>query len=168
MKMIKYTLLISESDFDFIPSGSTFFTNMEEMDNFIDENISSGTPTGWVCCLCGRSAVNRLDIKRHIESKHCGTPGFRWSMLFCFSPRDFNKIYLVVTWLVAMPNYTRPDIAWQLIRDSNTTLLSPTQGSILYITQTNIQKYTIWYFKVNKFDNLCPICVLLKSNAVFL
>jgi len=63
--------------------GSTFFTNMEEMDNFIDENISSGTPTGWVCCLCGRSAVNRLDIKRHIESKHCGTPGFSCDVTGC-------------------------------------------------------------------------------------
>jgi len=56
--------------------GSTFFTDMQAMDNFIEDNISSGNPAGWVCCLCGRSAVVRRDIKRHIESKHCGSPVF--------------------------------------------------------------------------------------------
>jgi len=51
---------------------------LDALDAFIDANTSTAAPAqGWVCCLCGRNSINKLDIKRHVESKHCTTIGFR-------------------------------------------------------------------------------------------
>ena len=59
-------------------SGEKFFSDLDALDAFIDENTSTAAPAqGWVCCLCGRNSINKLDIKRHVESKHCTTIGFR-------------------------------------------------------------------------------------------
>merc|ERR1712059_206464 len=76
------------------PRGEVFFSDMDAMDLYIDEHISpnsSGGGAGWVCCICGRSAVNRLDIKRHIESKHCSTPGFSCDAPGCEGPLQVDK-----------------------------------------------------------------------------
>jgi hypothetical protein len=51
---------------------------MDLLDAYIEANTATAAPAqGWFCCLCGRTSVNKLDIKRHVESKHCSTMGFR-------------------------------------------------------------------------------------------
>lgn len=72
--MIKKTTNTKEVQF----SGQKYFSDMDSMDVYIEENITTAAPAqGWFCCLCGKTFINKLDVKRHIESKHCTTMGFR-------------------------------------------------------------------------------------------
>lgn len=64
-----------------------FFADMESLDAFIDANTTSAAPAnGWACYICGRTAINKLDIKRHVESKHCSTMGFSCDVVGCTAP----------------------------------------------------------------------------------
>jgi len=57
--------------------GQKFFCDLDSLDAFIDANTTTAAPAqGWMCCICARTSINKLDIKRHIESKHCSTMGF--------------------------------------------------------------------------------------------
>jgi len=65
-----------------------FFSDTASLDAFIDANTTTAAPSqGWVCCICGRTAINRLDIKRHVESKHCSTMGFSCDVAGCGAPQ---------------------------------------------------------------------------------
>ena len=71
--------------------GQKFFCDLDSLDAFIDANTTSAAPAqGWMCCLCARTSINKLDIKRHIESKHCSTMGFSCDVEGCIAGPNGN------------------------------------------------------------------------------
>jgi len=67
----------------------------KELDEAIEEMMYRAG-TEWVCRQCGRSAVRRIDIARHVEARH--VPNLQVSCQFCnrnFKTRDSLRKHVV-------------------------------------------------------------------------
>ena len=55
--------------------GNIVELSHEDLENFVNSNSYKDQHSNrWTCSLCGQIAANKLDINRHIESKHVKLP----------------------------------------------------------------------------------------------
>ena len=56
-------------------SGQRFELSYDDLEDFQTRNMMKDPiSNNWICSICGKTGVNKIDISRHIESNHAILP----------------------------------------------------------------------------------------------